>query len=661
MWKLLKFFGLVLKTLFWLLLIASLLGLAALYALERGIPAPLVRRAEEKLSSEDFLLRIGRATFSLKSGLHLHQVKALPKRVADNALFSAEEVSFSFDLTPGRDLSERLRGVTVRNVSFPKLPPKTKPHGASATNAPPSAPSAGPAAGTRPGAPRRLPTVAAFPLVIEQANILGLRAERVTATIAVRDPVLSVTHVAIRWPDKAFAMEVHGFVTVDFGAKEVKGNAKGQAFPDNILPLLHALHSRGAIKQIQCFSHFTRPIEADASFDVDMTNSDFALVLALDVGRCAYRDVPMKFAKGTLRAYGTNIYTTVDVGPIRAESETGPLSGRLVYREESESLEIEATSAMSLDDMVGIIHIFNHGELKPVRCDTPPRIDVRGIMALDSRKSTITNDLSGRIAFDRGSLFKLGIQNVSADLKISGYSALIDRVSATSASGGPVSGNVIFTFPEYAATATLFTARAKLSGVDLADLSRVFNVTNTRAGQVSGHFLIHGRASDRTLPTLAGEGALSIRNGLLHRMPLFAGFTDYLASNIPGVSSLVNQSSGSMDFTIRDGVLRTDNLLIEGDLFSMQGKGSCNLDTEALDFLIRANIFKEKTFAGRITRLVTLPFTRLLLEFKVFGTLDKTDWSYVSIIEKITDSLSDLSGARKKEASPSGAAAPPAP
>lgn len=655
MWKILKFVGLLFKTAFWLLLIAALAVLVGLYILEREIPAPLVRLAEEKLSSQDHLLRIGRATYNLKSGLHLYHVKAFPKRVADTALASVDEIAVDIDIRPRLKVEERLRGVTLRNVSFPALPSKP-PKAAGEKAAPP--PAAAPAE-PHPATPAaRLPTLAAFPLVVEQANVLGLQAERISATIALQDPVISVTQVAIRWPDKAFAMTVEGGVTVDFGRRMVNGNAKGQAFPDNVLPLLKALKAKGAIKQIDCFSKIERPVNADATFDVNMDNSDFTLILGLDVGPCAYRDVPMKFAKGTLRAYGTNIYTTVDVGPIQAESHTGPLSGRLVYREDGESLEIDASTGVALDELVKVINILNHGELKPLRCDAPPRVSARGIMAIDSRKSTVTNALSGKIAFNEGALFNLGIRNVAADLKINGYSALIDNVTGTSASGGPVSGNVVFTFPYYSATATLFTARAKLTDVDLADLSRVFNVTNARSGTASVSLLVHGSAAKRTIPSLSGEGRLSIREGVLHRMPLFAGFTDYLASTIPGVSSLVNQSSGSMDFKIRDGILSTDNLLIEGDLFSMQGKGTCNLDTEALDFLIRANIFKQKTIAGKISRLVTLPFTRLLLEFKVFGTLDKTDWSYVNILEKITESLTDLSGPSSKDGAPAAPGQP---
>jgi hypothetical protein len=646
MWKLLKFIGVTIKTLFWLALVIALIGVIALYILEHDIPAPLIRRAEELLSDDQYYCRIERATYSLKSGLHLHHVKTFQKRIADTAMVSVDEISVAIDCRPYVALSKRLRGITLRAISFPKLPQKATNTVAKVESPSHSSQAVQPELRT----PQpQFPTIEAFPLIIERANILGLQAERITATVSLQDLRVSVSEVEVRWPDRSFDMKVDGYVTADLATRMISGKAKGQTFPDNILPLLNALRARGAIKQINNFSKLDRPVKADATFDINMDNSDFSLILDLDVGPCAYRDVPMKYAKGILRAYGTNIYTTVDIGPLQAESDTGPIAGSLVYREENESLALDVSTAMELDQVVKVINILNHGELKPIRCKTPPHVTAQGIMAIDSRKSTVTNELSGKITFDEGSVFNLEVRNVSADLKINGYSALFDNVTGTSASGGPISGNVLFTFPYYSATATLFTAHANLSEVDLTDLSRAFNVTNARVGIVSGNFLIHGRASNHTIPSLSGNGKIDIRDGLLHRLPLFAGFTSYLAANIPGVSSLVNQSAGSMDFRIKDGILSTDNLLIEGDLFSMHGRGTCNLDTEAVEFLIRANIFKEKTFAGKLSRLVTLPFTRLLLEFKVLGTLDKSDLSYVNIVEKISGGLTEITGPRKRE------------
>jgi hypothetical protein len=657
MWKFLTFIGSVLKTLFWLALVLALAGFVALYVLERDMPQPLVSRIAEACSTDDILCRIGRATFSLRSGLHLHQVKAFPKRIADSALVSVDEITVSIALQPRLNRYERLRGITLKNISFPTLPKKPPKPDTPAEPLPAVCEPAQPSP-----TPLLLPSVPPFPLVIEKANILGLLAERITATVALSGTRIVVTQATVAWPDKTFAMKIDGGVTADFDTRIVSGTAKGQTFPENILPLLSALRARGAIKQIDCFSKLERPVGADAAFDVNMDNSDFVLRLALDVGPCAYRQVPMKFARGSVCAYGTNIYTTVAVGPLQAESATGPLSGRLVYREDTEGIEFDTTSAMDLQQMVTVINILNNGELKPVRCFTPPRVTAKGVMAVDSKKSTVTNSLLGKIAFDEGSIFNLHVKNVTSDLKVQGYSALFDNVIGTCDSGGTLAGNLIFTFPNYAATSTVFTTRATLKDIDLSDLSRVFNITNERVGLVSGNMLLHGRTNHRTVASLAGEGKLNIREGTLHRMPLFAGFTDYLARNIPGVSALVNQSSGSMDFTIRDGILRTENLLVEGDLFSITGRGSYNLDTDSLDFVMRANIFRQKTIAGRITHLVTLPFTRLLLEFKVFGTIDNPEWSYASIIERITDSLTDLSAQTKNTpALPEQPIPPPAP
>ena len=630
MWKFLSFIGSVVKALFWLALVCVLAGMVFFYLLDQNMPAPLVRRLSDALGSDDYLCRIGRATYSLKSGLHLYQVKAFPKRIADTALLSADEITLDVSLQPQLHLGERLRGVTVKNISMPSLPPKHGKHSAKRTKL-------------------RLPTLAPFPLTVEKANILGIKAERLSATVSMENPQLSVTDVTILWPDKEFTMSVAGYVTLNLATRLVDGNVKGQAFPANILPLLVALHSRAAVKHVNSFTKIERPVNAEAAFTVNIDNTDFSLLLALDVGPCAYRNVPMKYAKGALGAYGTNIYTTVVIGPLQAESASGPLAGKLVYREEDESVTFDATASMDVHELATVVDILQHGELKPIVCDTPLTVTAKGLVAAD-KKSTVTNDINGRIDMPAGSIFKMPVRDVTSDFAVKGESALFDNVCGSSASGGKIAGNIDFFFPGGAATSTLFTTRATFAGVNLSDLERTFNLsTNARAGLVSGSVSLVGHAGDRTAASLAGEGKLSISDGLLSRMPLFAGFTDYLARTVPGVSSLVNQSSGSMNFTVEGGVLSTENLLIEGDLFSMQGRGTCNLDTEALDFLVRANIFKERTWAGRITRLVTMPFTRLLLEFKVFGTLDKTDWSYVNIIEKIADSLTDISGQRKDQ------------
>ena len=637
MWNFLKLIGYVLRGVFWLALILLLAGVAALYLLERGIPAPMLSRLETAISTDDLHIRIERASFSLKHGLRLFRVKALPKRVAGNALVSADEIAIRIALSPGLPLEKRLRGVTVKGLSMPALPPKDKHDDDTPTPAP------------------TLPALTAIPLTLENANVLGIRADRLTAAVSTTASRLHIADIAIRLPDLSERVpltaegipasaprDLHAAaeVTLDLATRTVSGFAKGRAFPENILPLFTVLRAHGAVEQIECFSKIARPIDAAYTFDVEIPTTDFAMRLDVDVGPCAYRGVPISHARGTLGIYGTNIYTYVMIDPVEARTTTGaPISGRIAYSEETEGLDVDVTTTMDKAPLFDIINILNHGELDQVRSDGPIPISARGAVALSLTKSTITNALTGTFALPAGSLLNFDVRDMTADFTLAGHSVLIHNAQGKSPSGGRLSGDITFHFPDYAADATVFTTNIRMADIGLDEISSAFNVTNERAGLVSGTLRLDGPAHGRTIAHLNGAGHADIRDGVINRMRLFAGFTDYLSRNIPGISALVDQSTGSLDFTITDSILTTDNLLIEGSIFSIKGWGTYDIANDKLAFTVRANIFRKKTIAGRITHFITLPFTSLLLEFKVFGSLENPDWSYVNIIEKITNAV----------------------
>ena len=90
-----------------------------------------------------------------------------------------------------------------------------------------------------------------------------------------------------------------------------------------------------------------------------------------------------------------------------------------------------------------------------------------------------------------------------------------------------------------------------------------------------------------------------------------------------------------MDFTIADGVLRTDRFLISGDVFTISGTGSYSMTDDNLDFTMRVSLFRNDTILSRLTAPFAWTFSKLLLEFKVYGPLDNPQWDYVSVLEKL--------------------------
>ena len=144
-----------------------------------------------------------------------------------------------------------------------------------------------------------------------------------------------------------------------------------------------------------------------------------------------------------------------------------------------------------------------------------------------------------------------------------------------------------------------------------------------------------GVASTNILETLNGRGKIRVSEGHLAQMKLFAGLTTVVAEKVPGVDAIVTQSDASCDFTVSNGVFRSDNIYIEGGLVSLKAWGAYDIPKDRLDFTSRIQFLRNESLMGKLLHPITWPFTKLLLEFKTKGPLDDADWEYISIIDRI--------------------------
>lgn len=622
-WRALKALGRLLKAVCWLLAAALALALALLLAAGRRIPEPLVTRVTDRLSSEKISVRVDRAAFSLRTGLHLYRPCVLYHAAPGGfeRLIYADEVDVAFSRRWPPRLEGLIKEVTVRKLRFPGIPPmKDKP------GSPPFRPD--------------FPRLGVFRLTLEDPDILGIHGRRLEGLAEIGGRTAAVRDIAIQWHGADCPAGVRGWVAADFDARLVTTRIRGEALPSYIVPLMGepVLDAPEVAEEMNAFQSVRPPVKAGADIRVDIDTLDYSLFLTIDAGRCTYKGVPVEWLRGSLSAGDTNGLTTLTVGPLEAKSDTGRLKGRLTYRQETKSIDFRAESTLDLPRLADVIGILNEGELDGIRCDRLPAFAAAGAVSVE-KGGGAANRVSGRVSLAEGSVLNLKVKNVAGDFSMAGCTARFDRLSGATGRGGGLGGSVAFSFPGYDPDKTAFEADLELRGIPLADLADAVRATNNPAGNVSGRVALRAKTKGDVLRSLGGSGQIQVRDGLLNRMPIFAGFTDYLAKTVPGVAKLVNQSDGSMSFTIRDGVLSTDSLLIEGSVFSLSGKGTYDIARDRLDFVVRANIFKKKTWLGKITRLVTFPFSRLLLEFHVFGSLGKTDWSYVTILDKITDAL----------------------
>ena len=168
----------------------------------------------------------------------------------------------------------------------------------------------------------------------------------------------------------------------------------------------------------------------------------------------------------------------------------------------------------------------------------------------------------------------------------------------------------------------------------VGELAQVLNLdSGDKQGIVSVDLDLQGPLDSGTngLMNLVGKGHIECRDGRLARMKLFAGLTDYLARHVPGVSDVVDLSRSTQDFTLKNGIVSSTNIVVEGNVISVRAEGGYDIPNDRLDFRARVALTKNDSLLGKLATPITWPFSSLaqvLLDFGIHGSLDDPTWTY---------------------------------
>jgi hypothetical protein len=489
-----------------------------------------------------------------------------------------------------------------------------------------------------------IPDFHPFRLTLVEPDILDLKAKRATvSSVSAKENVLRFDGVRVMFPDRNTPMEVNGSCELNIPEQRIYGSVHGQARQSNIRPMLQALDIANCYQFVDAFTGVTVPVDAGCKFDVNLRNSDLRIFLDLHPTGGAYRGVRFESAQGNIdirvfvRDHCQNAH--INVGPIAARFPGGEsMSGAVFYENTNDVGYVtfkDVQSVTSLSNALAIADILNDGTLDCLQPETPPVIKLDGLIAVDPAHSA-SNRLDGSVSFARGKFFGIPLVDAHSLFKLRGDQ--IDFLSATASlpRGGEVKGEGWIGFPGFREDRASFKVAIDGRGVALEDVAEIFGFDiEGRRGKVSGSLELSAPFSTNIVSRLDGKGSIRIANGHLARLNVFAGLTGYLAKRVPGISALVDQSNASMDFTIADGVLRTDRFLVSGDVFTISGAGSYSMTDDNLDFTMRVSLFRNDTILSRLTAPFAWTFSKLLLEFKVYGPLDNPQWDYVSVLEKL--------------------------
>jgi hypothetical protein len=345
------------------------------------------------------------------------------------------------------------------------------------------------------------------------------------------------------------------------------------------------------------------------------------------VSELAYRGVPLAEAQvGVTVAWtGTN-RALVSIAPLAVERPEGSGQGWIVVNPKAHTVSFDAVSTLPPYALAQMIDPFIEQLVRHFRFAGPLQAVGWGTVGLsahaademdlmiEARDAGWGKFLAEHCALD---LRRVGEQTEITDMRGAIYGGRFDaRASIFPVQNGP---------------GLHYETEASVAQVDFGRLLEVLAGKSAApyAGRLSAHLELAGAIGAGQGSSARGRGWVAIRDGHVFQIPLFGGLSDFLARLIPGMGALLRQTDVQAEFVVEDGKIRSDEILIEGDVFSLVGRGAYALDG-ALDFNVQVKLLRQDNWAADVFRFMTQPFSKLL-EFHLGGTLAAPRWRPVNI------------------------------
>ena len=235
---------------------------------------------------------------------------------------------------------------------------------------------------------------------------------------------------------------------------------------------------------------------------------------------------------------------------------------------------------------------------------------------------------------------KIHLHNYTRDNCLN-YVTTVGPISGTDVEGRYLDGTVVIVGTNNHNTVTVDAKSAQ----PLADVLKIGGFVGDYVGEeVFGEsecrlVFDFPRAMSNNYEVLNGSGHVSVKNGRLMRMKGFRGLIGAMPSVAPAVTWFSDSTQASGDYVISNGVVRTDNVYVEGSVFSIKMTGWLDTVRNEQDFTVRVQFAKSDSVVGKILHPLTWPFTKLLLEFRLTGSPDDPKWKYMSVVDRVMEAV----------------------
>jgi AsmA-like C-terminal region len=329
----------------------------------------------------------------------------------------------------------------------------------------------------------------------------------------------------------------------------------------------------------------------------------------LAFGRTRFRGVWMNSASANVR-FGDGIVALED---FRVTRDEGIGTGSFAYdsaRNEVRLTNVQTTLRPGEAIMWIQPRFWEH--VAPYRFHRTPHVTANGVVQFGTGKQThLQIDVDAPGGMDYTFIEKvLPFDRIAGQLLFTDDRLQILGLRATLFSGD-LTGSADISL---AKNDRHYTAKIAVAKADFPSLTDLYFKYKTSQGNLSGRFDFAGMGSDARF--LKGEGLVKVTDGNVFAIPVFGPLSELVSKMFAGVGYSVAREA-TAPFTIKEGVIHTDKLRVNGKLFAMLGHGDIDFLRNKLDFDVRIDA------AG--PGAVLTPLYKLF-EYHGEGSLTKPIW-----------------------------------
>ena len=593
------------------ILLFLLAALSVLYFSTFGFPEWLVAKGIASIKSDNFVVEVSRGKLDLLRGIVLHDVRLYRKGLIGPPVVNAEKVVAGLDvlgfLGGGLFLDRfKLSEGELRPVMLRDLRPSSR------------------------------DDTEGIQILIELEEFLvqGLGIEEFSGELITDPKGLKVEDVEFTVTDGNVRGPATGAVEYDAETGNIAGRIETQFDPHILLEFLEARGMSFTQALIKRFSFGELPPRFDMTFERDAKG-------LLDVsGRfwmqdCLYRRVDLMRADGSIDVVLSPDERVVTMKKLLLVRKEGNLRTSFRYEMGSGLVSFDASSALHPPALMQMVNVCTN-LVEYLSFDGPVYITGNG--TADTRSLTNMNfelNVDGRGI----GLFGLVTETSHFGIQVQGSTGQVSRLNGR-LYGGEFDGSATFFLADGAETNTRYSIEGEVRDADATSVRLALMkepVPEGKRGTLSARGSVSGLLGEYAATTMKGGGSIRVKDSQIFSLPVFGELSALMKKVIPGLGFVLSQSDVKTEFTIAEGKVTTEKILIEGDVLSMSGKGSYAF-TGDVAFDVQLRLMKAHTVVGKLMRLITYPISKLF-EFRLRGTMDEPRWYPVNfssdLLEKV--------------------------